>query len=106
MFIKERKVTSDRGFEGTTRIYECSDCSNCSKRKECFKSKNEDARKTIRVNERLSEYKQKASALLHTKKGSKLRKQRAIDVEAVFGDIKRNYGFSRFLLRGLEKIAH
>lgn len=105
-FSKERKVKSDRGFESTVRFYECLDCSNCPKRKKCFKSKFENTCKRIRVNKRLDEYKKKASALLHTEKGSKLRKQRGIDVETIFGDIKRNYGFTRFLLRGLEKVTH
>ncbi len=27
-----------------------------------------------------------------------------MDVETVFGDIKRNLGFTRFTLRGLEKV--
>ena len=30
----------------------------------------------------------------------------SVDVETIFGDIKRNWGFRRFLLRGLEKVDH
>ena len=43
--------------------------------------------------------------MLHTDKGRKLRKKRSIDVETAFGDIKRNLGFTRFTLRGLEKVT-
>ncbi|MBA3985742.1 MAG: transposase [Flavobacteriales bacterium] len=32
------------------------------------------------------------------------RKQRCWDVEAVFGNIKHNMNFKRFVLRGLEKV--
>lgn len=102
-FAGERKTKTDRGFESTARVYECPDCGGCPLRKACFKSKDENARKRIQVNPRLTEFKQRASALLHTEKGSKLRKKRGVDVETVFGDIKRNYGFTRFTLRGLEK---
>ena len=49
-------------------------------------------------------YRRRASALLHTERGSALRKRRGVDVETVFGDIKRNLGFARFTLRGLEKV--
>ena len=32
------------------------------------------------------------------------RKQRCWDIEAIFGNIKQNMGFKRFMLRGLEKV--
>ena len=37
--------------------------------------------------------------------GIKLRRERSIDVEPVFGQIKWNRGFRRFLLRGLDKVT-
>lgn len=37
--------------------------------------------------------------------GVVLRRRRATDVETVFGDIKSNWGFKRFTLRGLEKAS-
>ncbi len=40
------------------------------------------------------------------KRGTELRKQRAVDVETIFEDIKRNWHFTRFLLRGLKKVGH
>lgn len=59
--------------------------------------------RTLRVNPRLRAFKEKASAMLCSEPGIGLRKKRAIDVETVFGDIKRNMGFTRFTLRGLDK---
>lgn len=41
--------------------------------------------------------------LLNTKRGIKLRKQRAHDVETVFAQIKNNKGFRRYSLRGTQK---
>ncbi len=43
--------------------------------------------------------------MMYTEVGSTLRKRRYVDVETVFGDIKRNLGFTRSSLRGLEKVT-
>lgn len=45
-----------------------------------------------------------AKALLLSEQGIALRKQRSTDVETVFGRIKQDWGFRRFLLRGMEKV--
>lgn len=42
--------------------------------------------------------------MLRSEAGSALRKRRSVDVETAFGNIKRNLGFTRFTLRGLEKV--
>ena len=104
-FEGERRRKSDLGFESTARVYACDDCSECPKRKKCFKSKDPAACKKIQVNPRLAAFKERASAMLRTEEGSRLRKRRGTDVETVFGDIKRNHGFTRLLLRGLEKVT-
>ena len=62
--------------------------------------------KKIYVNENLNHHKRKAAELLTSDKGVELRRRRATDVETVFGDIKRNWNFKRFTLRGLDKVAH
>jgi len=46
---------------------------------------------------------EKAYRLLNSEKGIEKRKQRCPDVEPVFGNIKQNHGFRRFMLRGKEK---
>jgi transposase len=48
--------------------------------------------------------KAKARALLLSEEGIKHRKKRPCDVEPVFGNIKYNKGFKRFMLRGCDKV--
>lgn len=48
----------------------------------------------------------RATEMLLGERGTELRGRRGHDVETVFGDIKRNLGFTRFLLRGIEKASH
>lgn len=57
------------------------------------------------MNPTLNAFKSRASKMLRTDIGSALQKRRSVDVETVFGDIKRNLGFTRFTLRGLEKVT-
>ena len=47
--------------------------------------------------------KQQAHERLKTEKGIYYRKRRPADVEPVFGNIKSNKGFTRFMLKGIEK---
>ncbi|MGQ9512428.1 transposase [Thermodesulfitimonas sp.] len=48
--------------------------------------------------------KEEAARNLRSDKGLLLRSQRGVEVESVFGQIKGNWSFRRFLLRGLEKV--
>ena len=68
----------------------------------CHQSK---TNRIIQVNEDLNRHKEQAHALLNSEKGIAKRRQRCHDVETVFGNIKHNYGFRRFMLRGKEKVA-
>lgn len=103
--LREFTRMSDLGYESTVRVYECADCSGCTRRERCSKSEDPDAPRQIQVNPTLNEYRRRASEMLRTEAGSALRKRRSVDVETVFGDIKRNLGFTRFTLRGLEKVT-
>ena len=58
------------------------------------------------MNPRRDEPRKKAAERLTSDEGAILRKRRSTDVETVFGDVKRNWGFRRFALRGIEKVAH
>lgn len=104
-FLKESRRTSDLGYESTVRVYGCADCSGCPRRARCSKSADPDSPRQIRVNPTLNAFRRRASEMLRTEAGSALRKRRSVDVETVFGDIKRNLGFTRFTLRGLEKVT-
>lgn len=97
---------TELGHTSDVRVYACESCEGCPLKDACIKSKRPDAVRTIRINPDLQRFKKRASFLLYTERGTKLRKQRAYDVETIFGDIKRNWHFERFLLRGLEKVDH
>lgn len=83
--------------------YECSDCPGCPFYARCCKSTKGENRK-IQVNEKLENYKQQARENLGSEKGVALKKQRSIEIESCFGDIKHNMNFRRFHVRGLKKV--
>ena len=66
----------------------------------CHKAK---GNRIIDANTKLLRYKKEVREKLNSETGLKIRSQRPVDVEAVFGNIKSNHDFKRFLLRGLEK---
>lgn len=100
-YIYTGKYKTDNGYQTKRRYYECENCTGCLLKEQCTKA--EENRK-IQVSFRLNELKQKAKENLNSEKGIELRKKRCIEVEAVFGQLKNNAGFRRFLLRGLEKV--
>ena len=105
VFLKESSRVSELGYESVVRVYECESCSGCPRKAERSKSASPDAPKRIQSNPALNAFRRRASEMLHTEIGSALRKKRSVDVETAFGDIKRNLGFTRFTLRGLEKVT-
>ena len=101
----ERKGTQNRttstGYPQSYALYQAKNCHNCPLRGSCHDQK---GNRIISVNHRLNELKAKAKNLLLSEEGIKHRKQRPCDVEAVFGNIKHNKNFKRFMLRGLKKV--
>jgi hypothetical protein len=59
----------------------------------------------VERNERLLRYKREVRERLHSDEGHELMKRRSVEVETVFGQIKGNQHYRRFLLRGGEKVA-
>lgn len=100
-FKEEKKTKTKTGFDQTVRIYESDNCQRCRLAKKCKKGA---GKRTIQINRQLEYYKKRARENLTTEKGYQLRKQRNVDVEPVFGDIKYNQGYLRFRLRGLKKV--
>lgn len=99
-FIDEVKRTNDNGYEQTIRVYRSQECDACPVRNLCFKAKGD---RRIEINRKLLEYKRKARELLTSEKGIEYRRQRPVDVESVFGIIKHNKNYRKFLTRSLEK---
>jgi len=92
---------SENGFESERRVYVCDDCSQCPLKQQCTKAQ---GNRQIQVSFRLWQMRAQAKEKLLSEQGIALRKQRSIDVETVFGRIKQDWGFRRFLLRGLQKV--
>jgi len=88
------------GFIKTYRLYRAKGCKHCPLREVCHQQK---GNRIIRVNHKGRNLKQQAHNRLLTEKGIYYRKKRPADVEPVFGNIKFNKNFKRFLLKGIEK---
>jgi transposase len=95
------RYTTDNGYVTHRRHYECDQCHECPLKPQCTRAK--DNRK-IQVSFRLLEFRRQAKANLTSEQGQRLRAQRPIEVETVFGNIKHNLKFRRFHLRSLEKV--
>ena len=90
------------GFVQEVTKYQAKNCAGCPLNGACHKSK---GNRVIEINHELLRLKEQAQDLLLSEEGIKKRKQRCHDVEPVFGNIKNNHGFKRFMLRGKEKVA-
>ncbi len=88
------------GFVKTYSLYKATGCRNCPLKEACHKQK---GNRLLKVNHNGRKLKQQAHERLKTEKGIFYRKQRPADVEPVFGNIKSNKNFKRFLLKGIDK---
>lgn len=100
-FIGASKRRTSTGFEQTVKRYQAASCANCPLNGSCHKSQ---GNRIIEINEDLNRLKRKAHKLLNSEEGIQRRKKRCFDVEPVFGNIKQNHGFKRFMLRGKAKV--
>ena len=96
---RTRKTTT--GFAQQSRLYQAINCKGCPLNGSCHKSQ---GNRVIQINENLERLKQQAEELLKSEEGLTKRKKRCFDVEPVFGNIKNNHGFRRFMLRGRQKV--
>jgi transposase len=100
-YIGDRTRKTTTGFEQTVRLYQAKNCYGCPLNGACHKSKDN---RTIEINPSLERLKTQAYQLLNSEEGVAKRKKRCFDVEPVFGNIKHNHGFRRFMLRGKQKV--
>jgi len=101
-YTDDKQRITDNGYLQKTKIYTAEDCRWCRKRTACHKSR---YNRRIEINPILTEFKKKVSANLKSEQGLLLRSKRPVEVESVFGHIKHNRGFKRFLLRGLDNVS-
>lgn len=93
-------LKTENGYPTERRVYEGGECAACPWKAECTKAK---GNRQMRVSFRLQEYRAQARQNLTSEAGSALRVRRSTEVETVFGQVKHNLHFRRFLLRGLAK---
>ena len=100
---KYRTETTKRKNDhiATTNIYKALNCNRCPLRGGCLKG---DGNRTVKRNPNLERHKNIARNNLNSLRGIHLRKKRSVDVEPIFGHIKYNRLFDRFMLKGILKI--
>jgi transposase len=89
------------GYQQSYSVYQAQNCKGCPLRGACHKSKTD---RKIQINWNLKRLKEKAREKLLSEQGVVHRSQRPVDVEAVFGNIKQNKKFTRFMLRGKDNV--
>ncbi len=99
--IRDRKRTTRTGFVQTLARYQARNCSNCPMRGACHKA---EGNKIMEVNQNMQRLRENSRHNLLSEAGIHYRKQRCVDVEPVFANIKHNHFFKRFMLRGLDKV--
>jgi len=82
-----------------SRIYVGQECSLCKQRVECTRSK----ARHIKISE-VDGIMERMRKKLLTEEGKDIYKKRLSTVEPVLGNIKKNFGYRDFLLRGIEKV--
>jgi transposase len=95
-------LKTENGYPTERRVYECGACAACAWKAECTKAQ---GHRQIRVSFRLQEFRAQARQNLLSEVGKALRVRRSTEVETVFGQIKHNMHFRRFLLRGQAKVT-
>ena len=97
----KRKVSAS-GYESYSKIYECESCTNCPYSGKCYKGK---YNKQIQVSEKFDLLREESRKNITSKEGIVLRVNRSIQAEGVFGITKQDFGFTRFLTRGIENVT-
>lgn len=100
-----RRTCQDKtstGYGQTVSEYQAQRCEGCPLRGMCHKGRTE---RILTVNRRAAAYRKAAKQRLGSLRGIRMRSQRSIDTEPVFGHIKQCRHFRRFLLTGLDGVS-
>lgn len=89
------------GFPIHRSHYVCLDCAGCALKAQCTRGT---GNRHIALSWNYWRLKESTRQRLTSEKGVKLRSRRGWEVESVFGLIKYNRKFRRFMLRGLQKV--
>lgn len=100
--IGTRTQLTSTGFKQTITHYQAQNCSTCPLNGVCHQSK---GNRIISINHQLNQYKQTVKENLQSAQGIEHRKKRCYDTEPLWGNIKHNHHFKRFMLRGTKKVT-
>lgn len=101
-FAYSRTERTSSGYEAESRYYRNESCEGCPHYGKCHNS--ERGFREIRITPQFVENRKESLANILTDEGVLLRKNRSIQVEGVFGILKQDYNFRRFLVRGKRRI--
>jgi transposase len=102
VFHYESKEKTESGYEIRHRHYRSTSCENCPLKPSCTKAA---GNREVKVSHTYIRFKRQVREKLRSEEGYALSVRRMIEPESVFGQIKNNRGFRRFLLRGLPKVS-
>lgn len=101
-FAGTTQKESQRGYKSEVSLSQAQRCQECPLRGSCHKAK---GNRVIEINQNLERHKRIARTNLTSEKGLMHRRRRPVEPEAVFGQVKSNFKFNRFTLRGLNGVA-
>jgi len=100
--LEFKSIKKEKRRNQQYRQYRTKACKACPFQKECCSSKRSPYRTILReVRQGLRDEMKKR---LNSEEGKKMYLRRLHPIEAIFGHFKYNLGYTRFLLRGLEKV--
>lgn len=108
----EKEITrkTATGYQRKVSIYSCSDCSNCELKRSCIKNNGrskipfEDRIKRMEISKTFVELRNENLDRITSDIGIEFRKNRSIQAEGAFAQIKNNMGFRRFLSKGKNNV--
>jgi len=95
------KRRSESGFESTITVYECHGCGACPQKHLCTRAK---GNRKISVSKDFIDLRLASLNRITSEYGRDLRLNRSIQAEGAFGVLKQDYGFRRFLRRGMTNV--
>lgn len=92
---------SRSGYEQCLSVYDCDSCVGCPMKAICTKAK---GNRRITVSHAFDGYRAAALSRIRDEQGALLRVNRTIQSEGVFGCLKENWRFRRYMRRGMRSV--
>lgn len=96
---RKRKYKS--GYETELSVYVCENCEGCTQKPFCTKAK---GNRRMEYSKTFADFRARTMRDIQSPRGILLRMNRSIQAEGAFGVLKEDYGFRRFLLRGMPNV--